>query len=190
MNYILLLFLVIFTILIIGGTVYTEKFQIPLRSSSAWDWNMGPGYGAGYGTGYSMWGIWPGMIPNEPWKNWMWRRRPLIFKDAYIPVPQIDYNNTPKSNYRFTLAPNGGIAVDGVYTTSLQFDRNRNYYLHIYIPTDAMVITDGSGKVLAGPVSNGTLELQFTNDADKLYYKLVSNPNSGGVIYLNSTRWI
>ena len=29
-----------------------EEFIIPDKSSSAWDWNLGPGYGAGYGTGY------------------------------------------------------------------------------------------------------------------------------------------
>lgn len=189
MNIILLLFFLIVILILIN--IKTETFQIPLRDSSGWDWNMGPGYGAGYGTGYSMWGIWPGMIPTEPWKNWMWRRRPLIFKDAYIPVPQIDYNNTPKSNYTFTLAPNGGIAVDGKYTTSLQFDRNRNYYLHIYIPTDKMVITDSVGTILAGPISNGTLTLQFTDpNVDKLYYKLVGDSSKIGTIYLNSTRWI
>ena len=73
-----------------------ENFNIPLKTSSAWSWNTGPGYGAGYGTGYGKYGIWPSMIYGVPWKNWMWGRRPINFISPFTPIPQIDYNNSKK----------------------------------------------------------------------------------------------
>ena len=176
-----------------------ENFDIPLRSSSAWDWNLGPGYGAGYGTGYAMWGIWPANLPKEPWRNWMWGRRPLIFTTPFTPVPQIDYNDAPDndsnpvSNYNVSLLPSQGrvkLSVNGFAGKTLQLDRNRNYYFHVYAPGAAFVITDGQ-NILFEPVEEGTIQLNFDKgDPDKLYYMAPNDPNSGGVIYLNSTRWV
>ena len=181
------------------GCKSQEKFDIPLRSSSAWDWNLGPGYGAGYGTGYAMWGEWPASLPKEPWKNWMWGRRPLIFVKPFTPVPQIDYNDAPDndsdpvSNYNISLLPSGGrvkLSVNGFAGQTLQLDRNRNYYFHVYTPGAAFAITDGQ-KMLFEPLETGTIQLNFDNDdPEKLYYLNPGDPGSGGVIYLNSTRWV
>lgn len=197
---ILLLILVIISI-IVGVIFYLgprEKFNIPLRSSSAWDWNLGPGYGAGYGTGYAMWGMWPANLPREPWKNWMWGRRPLIFTTPFTPVPQIEYNDTPtlsskpSSNYDISLLPVGDavkLAINGIAGKTLQLDRHRNYYFHIYTPGTTVVITDGINNITE-PIESGTLQLRFENDDPaQLYYTIPNEPSSGGIIYLNSTRW-
>jgi hypothetical protein len=177
----------------------TEPFNIPLRSSSAWDWNLGPGYGAGYGTGYAMWGIWPANLPKEPWKNWMWGRRPLIFTTPFTPMPQIDYNNAPYnskpiSNYNISILPQNGTAmlsVNGVAGQTLQLDRGRNYYFHVYTPGTAFIITADKKTPLIEPIENGMIQINFTkDDPDVLYYMMPGKPASGGVIYLNSTRWI
>nr|QBK87575.1 MAG: hypothetical protein LCMAC201_04880 [Marseillevirus LCMAC201] len=177
----------------------TENFDIPLRTSSAWDWNLGPGYGAGYNTGYAMYGIWPANLPKEPWKPWMWGRRPLIFVKPFTPVPQIDYNDAPDnvsgpvSNYNISLLPSKGrvkLAVNGVAGPTLQLDRNRNYYFHVYTPGAAFAIIDGD-KTLFEPLEEGTVQLNFDdNDSDVLHYTIPDDPDSGGVIYLNSTRWV
>lgn len=168
-----------------------ESFGIPLRSSSAWDWNLGPGYGAGYGTGYAMWGIWPADLPDQPWQKWMWGRRPLIFKTPYTPVPQIDYNETPQSNYTVSMLPTSQgikVAIDGKTGQDLQLDRNRNYFFHIYTPDAPFVISDGHNNITP-LVTNDTIQLNFTNDdPPKLYYGLEGISNSGGIIYLNSIR--
>jgi hypothetical protein len=176
-----------------------ENFDIPLRSSSAWDWNLGPGYGAGYGTGYAMWGVWPANLPKEPWRNWMWGRRPLIFVKPFTPVPQIDYNdapnsaNRPVSNYNVSLLPRSGktvLAINGFPNKTLQLDRNRNYYFHIYTPGAEFTILDSEGKQMINPVEEGSIQLNFkNNDPDILYYDIPNQPGSGGVIYLNNTRW-
>lgn len=176
-----------------------ESFDIPLRSSSAWDWNLGPGYGAGYGTGYAMWGIWPANLPTEPWRNWMWGRRPLIFTKPFTPAPQIDYNDAPDSdskpvsNYNISLLPQDGdvvLAVNGFARQTLQLDRNRNYYFHIYTPGVPFTINDGS-KDLFAPIEQGSIQLNFDNsDPDVLSYHSSQGLHKGGTIYLNSTRWI
>lgn len=167
-----------------------ESFNIPLRDSSAWDWNLGPGYGAGYGTGYAMWGIWPGNLPGEPWKNWMWARRPLIFRTPFTPVPQIDYNNG-STNHTVRIISDGvkpRLAINGTIEKTLQLDRHRTYYFNIHVPGSSFMITDGVNQLI-DPVSEGTFTLNFTNnDPDKLYYS-DANGDSVGIIYLNSTRW-
>ena len=197
---VVLLFIAVLVIFMFVGCYKNkgENFDIPLRSSSAWDWNLGPGYGAGYGTGYAMWGIWPANLPKEPWRNWMWGRRPLIFTKPFTPMPQIDYNdapdsnNKPVSNYNVSLLPRNGrisLAVNGFTEQTLQLDRNRNYYFHVYTPGMPFVITDGK-QMLFEPLEKGTIQLKFDNsDSDKLYYSTLDG-SSGGVIYLNSTRWV
>lgn len=171
-----------------------ERFNIPLRESSAFDWNLGPGYGAGYGTGYAMVGVWPASLSKEPWKWWMWGRRPLIFKTPFTPVPQIDYNDAPdsdslpESNYTIT-AIGGKLAVNGFRRKTLQLDRNRNYFFHIYTPGHPFIITDGN-KLQTKPVEEGMVQLNFNEtDPDVLYYTTPNDPHSGGSIYLNNTRW-
>ncbi len=176
-----------------------EGFDIPLRSSSAWDWNMGPGYGGGYGSGYAMWGMWPASLPKEPWRNWMWARRPLIFSKPFTPVPQIDYNDAPDndskpvSNYNVSLLPVSGkvqLSVNGFARRTLQLDRGRNYYFHVYAPGAAFMMTVDGTTPLNEPLEEGTLQVNFTeSDPDMLYYMIPGDPASGGVIYLNSTRW-
>jgi hypothetical protein len=191
------LIVVVILLLAIAAILFKnqENFNIPLRSSSAWDWNLGPGYGAGYGTGYAMWGKWPASLPREPWRNWMWGRRPLIFTTPFTPMPQIDYNdapdssNKPISNYNISYI-GGKLAVNGFSGPTLQLDRNRNYYFHVYSPGAAFTITDGT-RQLIDPISEGTVQVQFTeNDPDLLYYTVPNAPASGGKIYLNSTRWM
>ncbi len=196
--YVIVLLIVIVVGVSINFVNKKEEFNIPLRSSSAWDWNLGPGYGAGYGTGYAMWGVWPATLPREPWKNWMWGRRPLIFTTPFTPAPQIDYNDAPDndskpvSNYNISLLPRKGrvsLSVNGFANKTLQLDRNRNYYFHVYAPGAAFTITDGK-KMLIEPLEEGTVQVNFDNgDPDKLYYTIPNDPGSGGVIYLNSTRW-
>ena len=123
------IFFILFVLSCLIFFIFTkcESFDIPLRSSSAWDWNTGPGYGAGYGTGYSMYGIWPATVPGRPWKPWMWGRRPLIFTTPFTPVPQIDYTQNkdpvsgPESNFNVTIAPNKGrvnLAINGIAMAS------------------------------------------------------------------------
>ena len=174
-----------------------ETFDIPLRSSSAWDWNLGPGYGAGYGTGYAMWGIWPSDLPSVPCRNWMWGRRPLIFVKPFTPVPQIDYNDAPDndsgmvSNYNVSILPNGGrnkLAINGFPGRTMQLDRGRNYYFHVYTPGAAFVVTDGNRNYFT-PMETGTIQMMFDeSDPDKLYYIIPGDSGSGGVIYLNSIK--
>jgi len=192
-----LLAIVVVALLIFAAYCFNknENFDIPLRSSSAWDWNLGPGYGAGYGTGYGLYGVWPASLPREPWKWWMWGRRPLIFKSPYTPVPQIDYTNAPngvtkfKSNYNFSIIPSQTgvkIAVDGYPSKTLQLDRNRPYFFHIYTPGSDFVISDGETEKFR-TTKNGVIELVFENDdPNMLYYSLANFPDSGGVIYLNN----
>ena len=189
----------IILVIAIFMAIKKEGFDIPLRSSSAWDWNLGPGYGAGYGTGYAMWGVWPANLPKVPWRNWMWGRRPLVFVKPFTPVPQIDYNDAPDndskpvSNYNISLLPSGNnvrLSVNGFAGKTLQLDRGRNYYFHIYAPGASFVITDGQ-KELFSPVEEGSIQLSFdNNDPDQLFYTIPGHPNSGGRIYLNSTRWV
>lgn len=174
-----------------------ENFDIPLRSSSAWDWNMGPGYGGGLGTGYGKIGVWPANLPKEPWRNWMWARRPLIFTKPFTPMPQIDYNaapydSKPVSNYNISLLPENGkvrLSVNGFARQTLQLDRGRNYYFHVYVPGAAFIITVDGKTPLNEPLEEGMLQVNFTeSDPDVLYYMIPGDPNSGGVIYLNSIR--
>jgi hypothetical protein len=176
-----------------------EKFDIPLRSSSAWDWNLGPGYGAGYGTGYAMWGIWPANLPKEPWKNWMWGRRPLIFKTPFTPMPQIDYNNAPDmskpvSNYYISILQKNDmpvLSVNGFPNKTLQLDRNRPYFFHVYAPGAEFILTNDGETSLINPISQGTFAYTFNDDEpDVLYYMMKGKPETGGVIYLNNTRWL
>jgi hypothetical protein len=176
-----------------------ENFDIPLRTSSAWDWNLGPGYGAGYGTGYAMWGVWPASLPKEPWKNWMWGRRPLVFKSPFTPMPQIDYNNAPDmskpvSNYYISILPHKGmpvLSVNGFPKKTLQLDRNRPYYFHVYTPGTKIILTTDGKTQLTEPISQGTFSVTFTNDIpDVIYYMMQDKPETGGVIYLNNTRWL
>lgn len=194
-----LLFFIVFIIFIICSCKNKENFDIPLRSSSAWDWNLGPGYGAGYGTGYAMWGIWPATLPKEPWKNWMWARRPLIFIKPFTPVPQVDYNDAPDntsnmvSNYNISLLPVGTsvkLSVNGFAGRSLQLDRNRNYWFHVYVPGASFTITPDLKTNLIAPLTNGTVQVYFDeDDPDVLFYMIPGHPETGGTIYLNSTRW-
>lgn len=171
----------------------SESFDIPLRESSAWGWNVGPGYGAGYGTGYAMWGMWPANLPRQPWKNWMWGRRPLVFVRPFTPVPQIDYNNAPPlskptSNYRISLLPKNGriyLSVNGFVTPTLQLDRGHNYYFHVYTPGEAFVISDGKQNLFQ-PLTEGEVTLRFDeSDPDMLFYRIPNDPENGGIIYLN-----
>ena len=176
----------------------SEGFDIPLRSSSAFDWNLGPGYGAGYGTGYAMWGMWPASLPKEPWKNWMWGRRPLIFTKPFTPAPQIDYldapesNNKPTSNYNISLIPSAGrnvLSVNGFPAPTLQLDRGRVYFFHVYTPGAAFSITDAAGNLLVNPTSNDTISVRFDEgDPDQLFYGDPKDSAMGGIIFLNSTR--
>jgi hypothetical protein len=192
-RFLLILLIGVLILLLIFKEAGDELFTIPMKESSAWDWNVGTGYGAGYGTGYGRWGAWPASLPRLPWKNWMWGRRPLNFVTPYTPVPQIDYNNTNKSNYNVSLLPvNGGsgvrLAIDGMAGRTLQLDRNRPYYFHVHTPGTKFLITNIEGAV-AGPVEQGTLKIIFDqNDPDQLYYTMPEVPNSGGMIYLNTLR--
>jgi len=196
-----LIFSIIFIIIIVSLLLLfkkKEKFDIPLRSSSAWDWNLGPGYGAGYGTGYGLYGEWPAMVPKEPWKYWMWGRRPLIFTKPFTPVPQIDYNNAPLqskpiSNYNISILPKNGkitVAINGMSNKTLQLDRLRNYYFHIYSPGAPIMFTaDGVTPFAFEPIENGNVQLNFDeNDPAILYYMIKGYPDSGGIIYLNDLK--
>lgn len=171
----------------------SENFDIPLRSSSAWDWNTGPGYGAGYGTGYSMYGVWPATIPGRPWKPWMWGRRPLIFTTPFTPVPQIDYLRDrdpigePQTNFNVSIDASKRISIDGIPGKALQLDRRRNYYFHVYTPGAPFMITsDGETPYGFPPLEVGTVTLNFDESSpNMLFYKIGGINNSGGVIYLN-----
>jgi len=200
--------LVLLVILLLAGMLYinndistintSEDFDIPLRSSSAWDWNLGPGYGAGYGTGYGLYGRWPATLPREPWKYWMWARRPLVFTKPFTPVPQIDYNDAPEhskpdSNYNISILPQNGtlqVSVDGMTGRALQLDRLRNYYFHINTPGAPFMLTaDGVNPFGFNPIETGSVQVNFDeNDPPVLFYTLRDVPGSGGVIYLNPLK--
>lgn len=175
-----------------------ENFNIAVSSSSAWDWNTGMGYGAGYGTGYGLYGAWPGEMPEgRPWEYWMWERRPSIFSTPYTPMPQVDYNDAPDndsrevSNFNVSILPTcrgTKIAINGFPGKTLQLDRGRNYYFHVYSPGAPFVITDGKNNLFA-PIENDTITLNFSNTpTNKLYYYIAGKPETGGIIYLNSIR--
>lgn len=188
-------------IVIVIGLIFlckknAESFNIPLRSSSAFDWNLGPGYGAGYGTGFALYGEWPGSLPRQPWTWWQWRRRPLVFVSPFTPVPQIDYNTAPspvshmKSNYNISLLPEQGrirVAIDGMAGRTLQLDRLRNYYFHIYSPGAPIIFTaDGITPYSFPADAEGTVQVNFDESSpDVLYYMIEGQPGSGGIIYVN-----
>lgn len=173
-----------------------ENFDIPVGKSSAWDWNTGPGYGAGYGTGYAMWGIWPDWEPAFPWKPWMWRRRPSVFVKPFTAVPQIDYNDAldetkATSNYYVSIIPGSPkFSFNGISGSTLQLDRDRMYYFHIYSPGVPYMFTlDGHNSYIGNPIEVGTITVRFDeNTPDRLYYMSPGKPETGGVVYLNDIR--
>lgn len=180
--------------------VYTKKcedFNIPVGTSSGYGWNTGPGYGAGYGTGYAMWGVWPANLPDQPWKNWMWGRRPDFFVSQFTPVPQIDYNDAPteiskpEDNIAVGLIPAGSgsaIAIEGQAGETLQLDRDRDYYLHVYTPGSDIVLANANGNIVAD-LSEGVNHVRFERgDPDVLYYLDRTGRAVGGKIYLNYIR--
>lgn len=178
----------------------TEGFHM----NSAWSINRGNGYGdtygdGGYGTGYAMWGMWPESIPDEPWKPWMWGRRPKTFVSHFTPVPQIDYNDAagndpngrPVSNLFFSVATTADgkqkLAVNGELVPTLQLDRERLYYVNVYLPNDTLVISDGVNVV--GQFTTGIQPLQFSRESpNELSYSLLGNPECRGIIYLNDIK--
>lgn len=191
-------FTVVVLVLIFLFKRKAENFNIPLRSSSAFDWNLGPGYGEGYGTGYGLYGMWPGNLPRQPWTWWQWQRRPLVFVTPFTPVPQIDYNTAPylshmKSNYNISLLPSNGkirVAIDGMAGRTLQLDRLRNYYFHIYSPGAPIIFTaDGTTPYSFPPNAEGTVQVNFDESSpDILYYMIKGQPGSGGIIYINKIQ--
>lgn len=171
--------------------------------NSAWTLNTNGGYGdtygdGGFGTGYAMWGVWPESIPDEPWKPWMWGRRPKTFVSQFTPVPQIDYNDSaandpngrPVTNLYFSTIGNGGtgkLLVNGEIAPTLQLDRDRLYFIHVSTPNDTLVFSDGVNMV--GPFENGTHPVQFSGESPKqMSYSLLGNKECRGMIYLNDIK--
>lgn len=191
----MILIISMFVILMCIVVVYTKKseeFNIPVGTSTAYGWNTGPGYGAGYGTGYAMWGVWPSTLPDQPWQNWMWGRRPDVFISHSTPMPQIDYNNPePLDNITVGLLPSiegASISIDGQPNKTLQLDRDRDYYFHVYAPGADIVLANVSGIVTADLVT-GVNHVRFEeSDPDVLYYIDRKGLSSGGKIYLNYIR--
>lgn len=186
--------LVLVILVIIIYMLYNkETFDIPVGRSSGWGWNTGPGYGAGYGTGYAMWGVWPATIKKDPWKNWMWGRRPLIFTKPYTPVPQIDYNyakynSKPTTKFNVTLM-NNDYFINGKQSPSLQLDRNRTYYFQINTPDQPFMFSIDGITPLTQPTTQDMISVTFDeNSPDKLYYISAHNPTFGGEIYLENIR--
>ncbi len=202
-----ILYISIATIIVIVLFSYfasRESFDIdnyPL--SSAWEFTGtgGSQYGNGLGsTGYSMFGVWPGDVPNEPWKWWMWKSRmPRIMKTPFTPAPQIDYNGAPDpnslpvSNLKVDIV-NGKLAVNGIPQATLQLDRNRTYFFNVFTPgTPFMFSADGIDLYpvpsFNQPLEMGLIELQFTdNMPDVMYYTSpgLMPDEIGGIIYLNN----
>jgi len=187
-KFLLIIGLIILIVFIFIFFIGRESFNIPEGSSSAWDWNVGPGYGAGYGTGYAMWGIWPSNIKEIPWRNWMWGRRPSTFVTPFTPVPSIDYNTAPPLsnpiyNYNINLGYVGTkpvILINGFPNKTLYLIRNRDYYFHFN--TSGIIVDNGSMKKT---FDIGTFKFVFKNDDPniiKYYYK--DYPETGGLIYL------
>ena len=194
MNTLYLLILLVVIAIIVLLLFKKEAFDIGIGSSSAWDWNTGPGYGDGYGTGYAMWGVWPESIPDEPWKPWMWGRRPKTFVKQFTPAPQIDYNTsndlfaTGTTNYYISTVGDK-LIINGVVTPVLQLDRNRLYYFHIHTPNNRFVFSDGKFPLYQPLASDNTYPISFDfGTPKKLFYSLAEKPECMGVIYLNDVK--
>lgn len=186
-----MLILLFFIILILVISLFFlkksgENFGIPLESSTAWGPNVSTQYEAG-DTGFAMVGKWPGDIPDEPWKWWMWKRRPQTFVNPFIPSPQIDYNYSDTfgnwtSQYNVTCIENT-FAIDGIPNKTLQIDKGRIYWFNVYSPGKQFVLTDGENE-LNTPVEVGNFSITFGDDLpDQIYYGQPGNPT--GIIYLN-----
>ena len=194
--YIIFLIIVISILFLVFIFTRTESFDIALEPSSAWSITGSVGYGDGYGTGYSMYGMWPADLPNEPWKWWMYGRMPRVMKTPYTVAPQIDYNDAPDpisfptSNYKVDILGDN-LAINGMAGATLQLDRNRTYFFQIYTPgIPFMFSADGVNLYPVGglcePLEQGLIELQFNNETpDKLYYTTPGG-GVGGIIYLNN----
>ena len=196
MNYIVILVVIVLFIMLTCTCAYSqrqEKFNIPISESSAFKWNTTPGYGGGYGTGYSMWGMWPKYLPNEPWKNWMWGRRPDTLYTPYTPVPQIDYNYSgpvsgPVSTLHFTEVE-GKLAVDGIPHKTLQLDKQRTYYYSVNTPTKQFMFSFDKQTPIYQPSCYLKGSIVFDSSyPDVLYYCDKHNPSDCGIIYLNDIR--
>lgn len=152
----------------------------------------------------------------RPWENtWMssWRDRsvpqqkdkvqldananaqkPVYLTVPFTQMPQIDYNSaTPPTNLNVTLLSNGHVnpvlAINGIPQKTLQLDKERLYYFHVFTPGANFVITDSAGNELINPVTNQTIGVIFPmHSPDKLYYKSHAFPHAGGIIYLNNIR--
>ena len=173
-----------------------EKFDMGMRSSTAFGWTVGTDYVQGGGiNGYSMIGIWPSNIPSSPWKPWMWSARtPSIFKKEYTPIPQVDYltapdDSKPISNLQFDLrgGSNGTavLTVNGELQPNLELLRNTPYYFHIHTPGAKFVLTQDGTNPFFEPVESGNYNLLFTDQIpDRLYYMIQDHPETGGTINL------
>ena len=161
-------------------------------SSSAWDWNTGPGYGDGYGNGYGRFGVMPDGTPTKTWKE-IWDRVPKVMAKSFIPEPQIDYNfaqdmSKPATNFTVGLQTVNGnvqVAIDGVAGQTLHLDKNGwPYYFHIFTPGEQLVFTDDE-NILKTASQQDTITLSFTEaDPQRIYYSLKDRPDSGGIIEL------
>jgi hypothetical protein len=188
--------LILLLVLLVALWVFSrpwEKFGLGPVSSTAFGWNVGTSYEQGAPeSGYGLYGSWPGMIDNVPWKYWMWERRPLIFKTPFSLAPQIDYNYSPPkslpvTNLNISIAGNQ-FMVNGIASPTLELDRNVKYYFHVNSPQTPFVIMDENGPVI-DPVENGFVEVMFTdNDPKVLHYTSTVYPTMGNVIYLNDLK--
>ena len=187
MNTIYILCFVLIVIFILSSTSSKELFYIPTETSSAYEFHTGPGYGAGYGTGYGYYGQWPKLINTEPWKNWMWGRRPDVISVPFTKMPQIDYN-TPPDVLRFTTIQNK-IGVNNELHKTLQLDKERIYYLNIFMPNKKLVFTTDFKNILYNTIYQNNDTIQFENNLpNTIYYMDLLNPSDHGIIFLNPVR--
>lgn len=192
-EYIMALIVVILVVVVYNIRYKNEPFGIPFTESTPWGWNVATDYHAP-NTGYGLYGNWPKLLLHEPWKWWMWGRRPDHFITPFSPVPQIDYNaggtvSVPSFNIVFSEV-NGMMSANGRPHSVLQLDRNKVYYISVITPTKQFMLTaDKQTPLYFNPTTMTRRSLVFGDDLpDTLFYCDAHDPTDCGIIYLNSIR--
>lgn len=175
------------------GNYAGENFGIPFSESNPWGRNVSTGYNA-LNTGYGLYGNWPRLLPHEPWKWWMWGRRPDYIVTPYSAAPQIDYNaggmiGVPNFNLTFSEI-NGMISAEGQPHKVLQLDRNKLYFISVFTPTKQFMFTaDKMTPLFFNPTTMTQQSIIFGNELpDTLYYCNALDKTDCGTIYLNTIR--